>query len=366
MTTTVGDALVRSLAWEHERVQLVHDPATGLRAVIAIHSTALGPALGGLRFRRYAGGLPEALDDALRLSHAMTLKASAAGLDLGGGKAVIVDDGRDELRAARLVAFAAEIDRLDGAYITAEDIGTTTADMDLIAEHTPHVVGRSARAGLGGDPSPDTARTVLGAIRAALAAVDGDDALEGRTVGVLGLGKVGGRLARLLAAGGAHVVGYDPAAAACASLREPGVELAAGAEDVLARELDVLAPCAGGGLVDAELAGRLRCRIVCGAANNPLREEAAADVLARRGIVSVPDFLANCGGLIHADAERRGDGDAARLEQRLAAAQARTRDVLVQARERGVAPEAVAEAHALERIAAARGAPRPLSASAVS
>jgi glutamate dehydrogenase/leucine dehydrogenase len=356
--TTVGEALLRSLAWDHERVQVVHDPQTGLQAVIAIHSTVLGPALGGLRLRRYAGGLPEALDDALRLSRAMTMKASAAGLDLGGGKAVIVDDGRDDLREPRLVAMAREIDRLGGAYITAEDIGTTTADMDLIAERTPHVVGRSLHNGIGGDPSPDTARTVLGAIRAALSALDGDDALAGRSVGVIGLGKVGGRLARMLAEAGAEVVGYDPAPDACAALTPLGIEIATSAEGVLARQLDVLAPCAGGGMIDVALAARLRCRIVCGAANNPLSDVGAADALARRGILSVPDFLANCGGLIRADAERRGDADRDHVERQLAAAQERTREVLVQARERGLLPELVAEAHALERIDAARaGAP---------
>ena len=157
-----------SCAWEHEHVHIVHDHSSGLSAVIAIHSTVLGPALGGLRIRSYERGLAEALDDALRLSRAMTLKAAAAGLDLGGGKAVVLDDGLAARRPARLVALAHEIERLRGAYITAEDIGTTTADMDLIGEHTTHVVGHRERHGLGGDPSPDTARTVLGAIRAAL------------------------------------------------------------------------------------------------------------------------------------------------------------------------------------------------------
>ena len=353
MSTTVADALLRSLSWGHERVQLVHDRESGLQAVIAIHSTALGPALGGLRLRPYAGGLPEALDDALRLSRAMTLKASAAGLDLGGGKAVIVDDGRAELRGARLIAMAREVERLGGAYITAEDIGTTTADMDLIGEHTSHVVGRSEHGGIGGDPSPDTARTVFGAIRAGLTALDGDDALAGRTVGVIGLGKVGGRLAAQLAQAGASVVACDPVEAARSAAREAGVELVDGAEQVLERELDVLAPCAGGGLIGVELARALRCRIVCGAANNQLQDEAAADALAARGILHVPDFLANCGGLIRVDAERRDDRDPDALERRLAAAQQRTLAVLVEARERALPPDAVAEEHALRRVEAA-------------
>src|SRR6185312_10491727 len=155
----------------------INDPDTSLEGVIAIHSTVLGPALGGLRLRPYPGGMAEALDDALRLSRAMTLKASAAGLDLGGGKSVIVDNGAPASRAERLAAFARQIDRLGGSYITGEDVGTTIADMDLIAEHTSHVIGRSASGGLGGDPSPDTARTVFGAIRAAFEALDGEPVL---------------------------------------------------------------------------------------------------------------------------------------------------------------------------------------------
>jgi len=353
---TTNGALLRSLSWEHERVVLVQDADSGLRAAIAIHSTALGPALGGLRIRPYDGGVPEALDDALRLARAMTLKASLAGLDLGGGKAVMLDDGDEARRPARLARLAREVERLDGAYITAEDVGTSTADMDLIAEHTRHVVGRTPHGSVGGDPSPATARTVLGAIRAALGALDGDDALPGRTVGVVGLGKVGGELAALLARAGARVVGYDPVPEAREAARAQGAELAPSAAALMAHELDVLAPCALGGLIDGERALALRCRIVCGAANNPLTGPGAADVLAARKILYVPDFLANCGGLIHADAERRAETDPAALERALAGAAARTRDVLLEAHASGRQPLAVAEEHAWARIRAARPA----------
>ncbi|HEU4599456.1 MAG TPA: Glu/Leu/Phe/Val dehydrogenase dimerization domain-containing protein [Solirubrobacterales bacterium] len=364
MTVAACEALSRSLRWNHERVQILHDPDTGLEAVIAIHSTALGPALGGLRIRPYEGGLAEALDDALRLSRAMTLKASAAGLDLGGGKAVVVNREGAGPRARRLAALAGEIERLGGAYITAEDIGTTTADMDFIAEHTSYVVGRSERNGTGGDPSPDTARTVFGGIRAALAVLDGDTSLRGKTVGVIGLGKVGAHLTALLADAGARVVGYDPVPEARRRCRDR-VDLVDAAAAVLGADLDVLAPCAVGGLVDAELAEVLRCRVVCGAANNPLSGPEAAEALARRGILYVPDFLANCGGLIHADAERLGDGNGERLERALAEAEARTLEVLVEAVETGVSPAALAEARAWERVERARNgaaaaAPRPI------
>lgn len=342
------DSLAEALGWRHERVQVISDAESGLQAVIAIHSTALGPSLGGLRHWRYDGGLVDAVEDALRLSRAMTLKAAAAGLDLGGGKAVILDDGRPELRMRRLQRFAQELQRLDGAYITAEDVGTTTGDMDFLATHTRHVVGRSARSGIGGDPSPDTAYTVLHAIEAALAVVDGSDDLGGRVVGILGLGKVGGLLAASLVERGATVVGYDPAPRAL-----DGVELVDSQEALLERDLDVLAPCALGGLIDAERAATLRCRVVCGAANNPLTGVEAAAVLAARGVLFVPDFLANCGGLVRADGERRRVSNE-EVERKLDEAAGRTRAILEEAVALAELPLTVAERHASSRIAATR------------
>lgn len=380
-TTEAPAGLAAALGWGHERVELLHDRDSGLRAVVAIHSTALGPSLGGLRLRAYAGGMAEALDDALRLSRAMTLKASAAGLDLGGGKAVVLDDGRPELRRARLTALGWAIDALGGAYITAEDVGTTTADMELISSCTPYVVGRPSRPGrVAGDPSPATAATVFGAIGAALEALaeaggvaagaagmvrpgagtaagsprpGGAGGLDGLRVGVLGLGKVGGDLARRLLEAGATVVGCDPDPAAWEALRVAGGRLVADAEALLEEPLDVLAPCAFGGLIDDALARALRCRIVCGAANNPLTGPSAARTLADRGVLAVPDFLANCGGLVQADAERRGETDPAAVEQRLAVAAERTRETLLAALAAGRPPQEVAEERALARVAAA-------------
>jgi glutamate dehydrogenase/leucine dehydrogenase len=188
---------------------------------------------------------------------------------------------------------------------------------------------------------------VLGAIRAALWALDGSDDLDGRSVGVLGLGKVGAPLAEWLVESGASVVGYDPFAVGV-----EGIAHAASQADLLGRELDVLAPCALGGLIDAELAAALRCRIVCGAANNPLADAAAATTLADRGILYVPDFLANCGGLVRADAERRGAGTE-EVERALADAGERTRAILAEAQQGGEPPVVVAERHASARIEAA-------------
>src|SRR3954468_20869024 len=194
---------------DHEQIVIRQNPATGMRLIVAVHSTVLGPSLGGLRLKRYPGGLREALEDVMGLARTMTLKASAAGLDFGGGKAVMIDDGDPALRLARMESAARAIEGLGGAYITAEDIGTTTADIDHMSRFTRFCTGRSAENGGRGDPSPVTAETVLAAMRRGLAAQLGSDALEGRSVGVIGLGKGGGALGAKLAAGGARVVGFD-------------------------------------------------------------------------------------------------------------------------------------------------------------
>src|SRR3954452_6430208 len=355
---------------DHEQIVVRQDKETGLRFIVAVHSTVLGPALGGMRLKRYPGGLREALDDVMGLARTMTLKASAAGLDLGGGKSVMIDDGRPEMREARLEAAARVIDGLDGAYITAEDIGTTTGDMDLMAGGTRYVVGRSESNGGGGDPSPVTAETEFQATRRGLAAATGSDDFDGRLVGVVGLGKVGSALAGKLAHAGAHVIGCDLEAERAERLAgELGIAVAPSAEAILASGLDVLAPCAAGGLIDEALARSIDCRVVAGAANNPLTDRAVARTLMKRDIVYVPDFLANCGGLIHVSlewekrglrtghgpvlAERRREG---RTEDDLiAGAMERLDSALETAEAEGVPPIVVAERQALERVEAARG-----------
>jgi glutamate dehydrogenase/leucine dehydrogenase len=339
---------------DHERVVIRQDPATGLRLIVAVHSTVLGPSLGGLRLKRYPGGLREALDDVLALARTMTLKASAAGLDLGGGKAVMLDDGRAELRELRLRAAGDVVEGLHGAYVTAEDIGTTTADMDVIASRTRFVVGRSVESGGGGDPSPITAETVFQAIRRGLSAADGSPELEGRKVGLVGLGKVGGALAAMLAGAGAHVIACDlDQERAERFAAEHGGELAPSAEAIMALELDVLAPCAAGGLIDEALARSIDCQVVAGAANNPLTSREVARVLQRRGILYVPAFLANCGGLVHVAAEWYGF-DASRVDHCIARAMDRLEHAIATAAIEGSTPVEIAERQALERVEAAR------------
>jgi glutamate dehydrogenase/leucine dehydrogenase len=292
-TLPAGELLERC---DHERVEVVQDSRTGLRAVIAIHSTALGPAVGGLRMRPYAG-LDGAVRDARRLSAAMSLKNAAAGLGLGGGKAVIVDDGTaGAQRDARLRAFADAIEALDGAYVTAEDVGTTPRDMDLIATRTAHVLGRSPELGGRGDPSPATARTVHAAVRAGVAARLGAADLAGLRVGIAGVGNVGAALARLLAADGAELTLADADAARAGALAAELGARVTETDALLRLPVDVLAPCATGEMIDAELAGDVSCSVIAGAANNPLVDDGTAAALHARGVLYAPDFLANCGG----------------------------------------------------------------------
>lgn len=339
---------------EHEHIVIRHDEGTGMRLIVAVHSTVLGPALGGLRLRAYPGGVSEALDDVMALARTMTLKASAAGLDLGGGKAVMVDDGHEATRRRRFEAAAEVIDDLGGTYITAEDIGTTTRDMDVMAERTPHVVGRSRQRGGAGDPSPTTAATVFRSMVCALEARSGASGLEGRRVGVVGLGKVGAELAARLAGAGARVVAtdLDPERAERFASAHGG-DIVPSAEALFGMELDVLAPCAAGGLIDEAIAGAIDCRVVCGAANNPLTSRAVGRRLAARGILCVPDFLANCGGLIHVNAERLGYSDAL-VQEGIERAMERLDEALTAAAEGDVTPLEAAERQALERVEAAR------------
>jgi leucine dehydrogenase len=339
---------------DHERVLVVQDARSGLRAVIAVHSTALGPAVGGLRMMPYPD-LDAAVFDALRLSAAMSLKNAAAGLGLGGGKAVIVsgpaDDG--DTRRARLIAFAGALESLGGSYFTAEDVGTSPQDMELLATRTRYVLGLPPERGGTGDPSPVTARTVLGAIRDGVRVRLGRDSLAGLRIGVVGVGKVGGALAEALAAEGAELVLADQSHARAGELAQR-LDAQVSTPDALLRErLDVLAPCATGEMIDAALASELSCAVIAGAANNPLVDDAAAEALHARGILYVPDFLANCGGMLNVAAEYRRAGDGF-VEAGVVAARERLRAVLDAAASSGRMPLDVAREQALSAIAAAR------------
>ncbi len=347
----VEGALDRLAGGGHEQLLVSRGSRTGAHTIIAVHSTTLGPALGGCRIWRY-GRLEDAIDDALRLSAAMTLKAAVAGLPLGGGKAVIrlpedFDPGR---REELLRDLADAINLLDGRYITAEDVGSTSGDMALLAEFTDHVVGRPAAGGGSGDPGEFTAAGVLAAIRACCREVYGTGALAGRSVAIIGLGSVGRGLARRLAALGARLELCDIEPAKRAVADELGATWLADPARAHAAAVDVLAPCALGGLLDSGRSEELRCRIVCGAANNQLDDDDLAARLAERGILYAPDFIVNAGGLINVALELTGY-DVGLATRRADDIEAVLDRVLATAREAGVTPLSAAKALAARRLA---------------
>ena len=355
--TAVTEAMA---ARGHEQVVFVADAPSGLRAVIAVHSTALGPSLGGIRFWQYATEA-EAVRDVLRLSEAMTLKAAAAGLHQGGGKAVVLVDDPDAPRSVELLhAMGRAIDELGGRYLAAEDVGATTRDMDLLAEVTPWVTGVDPAAGGSGDPSPVTAVGVVAAMRATLQELDGSRALAGRRVAIQGVGHVGSHLAKLLSDAGATVVVADVNTERASSVADTaGAEIVVGGA-VLEVECDVLAPCALGGVLDSATVPRLRCRAICGAANNQLADDSIDDLLAAQGVLYAPDFIANAGGIINIAEEfvgYRRERAIARAEQ----IEHTTAAVFALARERAIAPgaAAVAMACAAPRVGGSRSALAP-------
>jgi valine dehydrogenase (NAD+) len=292
---------------DHEQVVFCQDIPTGLRAIIAIHCTALGPGLGGTRFYPYPSE-GEALADALRLSKAMTYKNALAGLDHGGGKAVIIGDPAQVKTEALLRAYGRFVESLGGRYVTACDVGTRSEDMDLIARECQFVTGRTTAHGGAGDSSVLTALGVLRGMQAAAEHVWGSTALHGRTVGVEGVGKVGHRLVDHLIEAEARVVICDVSADAAQAVRarHPEVRVVPGIDALLAADLDILSPCALGGTLTERVAGELTARIVCGAANNQLGHHGVEKLLADRGVTYAPDYVVNAGGVIQVADELGG------------------------------------------------------------
>jgi len=286
----------------HERVALCEDAGAGYQAVVAVHSTALGPALGGARLWSYPT-VEEAVADALRLSRGMTYKNALAGLPFGGGKSFIIADGRSIDREKIFRAHGRFVETFAGRYVTAEDVGTTPADMELVARETRHVAGLAA---LSGDPSPHTAHGVFRATQAAAKFRWGADSLAGRTVAVQGCGSVGLNLARELRAAGARLLIADvEGERAARAARELDAQVVA-AEEIYDAPADVFAPCALGGVINDETAPLLRVEIVCGAANNQLLEARHGDALHARGILYTPDYAVNAGGVINGCRELLG------------------------------------------------------------
>jgi leucine dehydrogenase len=335
------------LGEEFEEVVFFHDRPSRLRAIVAIHSTQLGPALGGTRFYPYASE-EDALHDVLRLARGMTYKAAAAGLDLGGGKAVIVGDPSRIKSEELLRAYGRFLDTLQGRYITAEDVGTTGGDMDVVRRETRSVVGVSPSMGGSGDPSPVTAWGVYQGLIACAEEAWKDSSLAGKRVAVQGVGKVGYHLVRHLREAGADVVVADVDVDAVArAVREFEVDTADPAK-IHAEDCDIFAPCALGGIIRDDTIPSLRCRVVAGSANNQLEREEHGEALQQMGILYAPDYVINAGGLINVADELRGY-DRDRAMAKVEGIYRTLREVFLVSRE-----ERISTAAAADRVAQAR------------
>jgi len=333
---------------EYEQVVYNHDPASGLKAIIAIHSTALGPALGGTRFYPY-GSEDDALADVLRLARGMSYKAAVAGLNLGGGKAVILGDPKRVKSEALLRAYGRFVQSLGGRYITAEDVGTYIPDMDVVALETSFVTGRSPANGGGGDPSINTAYGVLKGMQAVAEELWNEHELAGRHVVVQGVGKVGMHLCRLLHDAGAQLtiadLDVDNVARAVkefgADTVEPGKAHAV--------ECDIFAPCALGAVVNDDTLPELKCAAVAGSANNVLARDEHGYALRQLGILYAPDYVINAGGLINVADELRGYS-AERAKAKVEGIFGAVKDILHRAKAEGVPTSEAADRMARDRM----------------
>ncbi len=333
----------------HEQVVFCRDRTSGLRAIVAIHDTTLGPGLGGIRMREYATE-SEALTDVLRLSQAMTLKASLAGLEFGGGKAVILGIPPPGDRSALFRSMGRFVDSLGGRYVPTEDMGTYTADIEQLRETSRYGVGVAEARGGGGDPSPMTAWGVFCGMRAAIEAAGLEKGLTGKRVVVQGVGKVGMALVRLLVDAGAEVAVSDVEERRLEEARTLGARSIGNAE-IHREPCTILSPCAAGGLLNERTIPELRCRIVAGGANNQLATEDDGDRLHARGVLYAPDFAINAGGLINvADELGPGGYDRGRAKALTERIEPTLRRVFTESAKSGSPPSRIALRLARERI----------------
>jgi leucine dehydrogenase len=346
---------------DHEELHVQRGPRSGLYTIVAIHSTLRGPSLGGCRMWSYDDSR-SAVRDALRLSRAMTLKAAVADLRLGGGKGVIMAPARGRLssgrRHAALLDFADLVESLNGRYITAEDVGTSSRDMSVFTQRTARVAGLPRRRGGSGDPSPFTALGVQASIEAACERAFSDHALRDRSVCVIGLGHVGSRVAKGCARAGARLTVADVDDGKRALAEQLGAAWLPPAQ-ALESETEVLVPCALGGFLNHETVPRLRCRVIAGAANNQLADDGVAALLDAQGILWAPDFVVNAGGLINISEEIDGYHPAA-AARRVRGIADTLREIFAAAESRGTTALAAAMALARRRLAAGDGRMAPL------
>ncbi len=337
-------------AMGHEQLVLAHDKSTGYRGIIAIHDTTLGPALGGTRFWHYASD-EDAITDALRLARGMTYKNAVAGLNLGGGKSVIIGDNRTMNREMLFRAHGRFVDSLGGRYVTAEDVGTSTGDMDFVHMETRYCAGLL---GGSGDPSPVTARGVFRAMQATSKFRWGSEDLSGRTVAIQGCGNVGYNLARELHAVGARLVVADIDAERVKRVVNDTGARAVSVAEIIDQKADILAPCALGGGLNDETIPKLRVEVIVGAANNQLLEDRHGTMLQERGITYAPDYVVNAGGVINVYSELAG-WDRTRSLRKADEIYQTILGVFEIALADGVTPHVAADRLAERRIEAVRG-----------
>ena len=334
----------------HQALHFVTDQASGLRAIIALHSTHLGPAAGGTRFWHYADDA-DALTDALRLSRGMSYKNAMAGLPLGGGKAVILANADRAKTPELLAAFGRAIDRLGGDYVTAEDVGMSVADMIAIREQTRFVAGLPAEGGeVGGDPGPHTSLGVFLGIRAAVRRALGKDSLSGLHLALQGAGSVAGGVARLAAAEGAKLSIADVDAGRVQRLADETGATIVSPDAILSLEADILSPCALGAILTEASIASLNTPIIAGGANNQLATRDDGRRIAARGILYAPDYVINAGGIINVSTEFLDDGDAGLVRRRIEAIPDRLDTIWAESAATGRDPAAVADAMAQKLI----------------
>jgi leucine dehydrogenase len=334
----------------HELVVFGHNATLGLDAIVAVHSTALGPAAGGCRMWPYAT-THAAVVDVLRLSRGMSYKNAMAGLPFGGGKSVIIGDARTAKTPALFEAFGRFVDSLGGRYVTAEDVGTTTADMEHVARATSFVSGLSRKPGeAGGDPGPKTALGVYLGIKAAVKFRLNRPDLNGVEIAVQGVGGVGYHLCRMLAADGARLRVSDLRPASVQRVCDEFKAVAVPVESILTEDVDVLAPCALGAILSSDTIPRLRARIIAGAANNQLAEDKHGQALQLAGILYAPDYVINAGGIISVAREYNGGSTEAQVTSEIQGIPGRLTEIFERARREGRTTNAVADQMAQERI----------------
>lgn len=335
---------------EHEQVVMCYDKPTGLKAIIAIHNTTLGPSLGGTRMWQYASEA-EAMTDVLRLSRGMTFKNAIAGLNLGGGKAVIIGDAKTQKTEAFMRRFGRFIDSLGGRYVTAEDVNIRTSDIEYIAMETNYVAGLPEVMGGGGDPSPVTAYSTYLGMKAAAKKAWGQDSLAGKKVLVQGVGQVGTYLVEYLHKENARVYVSDISAERLKHVADTfGAEVVS-QDKAFDLDIDIYAPCALGATIDEESISRLKCQVIAGAANNQLADEKLhGQLLLDKGIIYAPDFLVNCGGVINVAAEYEGNYQRERAYQKAEKVYCICLEILHKADNENITPQAAAMQVALKRI----------------